>query len=194
MSNARPWVLVAGVVMTAALAYMARDAVQEFVVLPLAYVLWQLRGLSAGVAQLIQWGLLILAMSLVMAWQLIPQLRPQIRRAPRFLHRGGPVNSTAITLSRARSSNYFRWQLAHRLGRAAAELGSSASTGPWGPSAPAAIAGYLHAGLNQSFVDYASRRLPFTKPSAGALGVDPEEVVRYLEASLIQGGGHAERC
>jgi hypothetical protein len=193
VKRARPWILVAGALLTAILAYLAREAVHDFIVLPLAYGVWQLRGLLAGVAQLVQWGLLVVAMGLVMAWQLIPRLAPPSGRTPRRPASVGPVSATAIALVRARSSNYFRWQLAHRLGRAARTLGDVPSRSLQVGNASAAIADYLDAGLNRSFVDYASPKSLFGRPEKGPLGIDPEEVVQYLESHLTPGGGsHVE--
>jgi hypothetical protein len=91
MKTARPWLLVTGALMTAVLAYLARDVVHDFLILPLAYAAWQLRQLLAGVAQLVQWAVLVIAMGLVMAWQLIPRFGPGGQRRPRLLARHCPV-------------------------------------------------------------------------------------------------------
>ena len=98
------------------------------------------------------------------------------------------MNATAICLWRARSSNYFRWQLAHRLGRAASQLGEVPGDGLEPGSLSASIAQYLDAGLNHSFVDYSAPRFPFASPAAGPLGLAPEEVLRYLETHLMEVG------
>jgi hypothetical protein len=188
VKTARPWISIAGFALTAWLAYMARDAVHDFIVAPLAYGLWQIRAVLLGVAQLLQWGLLIVATALIMLWQLIPRLGPRGPAVTRAPHKNGAVNSTAVALMRSRSSNYFRWQLAHRLGRVSRQLdgpGRHAQV----EGRPTAIAQYLDAGLNRSFVDYASPRLPFTRPQAGVLSLNPEDVVDHLESLLGAGSG-----
>ena len=115
MKPGRLWLLIAAVLSAAALAYLGRDVVHDLVVVPVAYLLWQLSGLMAGVAQLVQWGILVVVMALVMAWQLVPRLAPRGHRVVGRTPREGPVHATAVSLWRGRSSNYFRWQLAHRL-------------------------------------------------------------------------------
>ncbi|HET6846616.1 MAG TPA: hypothetical protein VFH29_07260 [Anaerolineales bacterium] len=188
MKTARPWILIMGLALTAWLAYIARDAVQVFIVVPAAYGAWQLRALLLGVAQLLQWALLVVGMALIMFWQLIPSLGPRGRKVAMDSGRGGAVNSTAVALMRARSSNYFRWQLAHRLGRVARQLDAPGRHSE-ADGRPVAIAKYLDAGLNQSFVDHASPRLLFARPQAGVLSLNPADVVHHLESRLSAGGG-----
>jgi hypothetical protein len=189
VKTARLGLLAVLVLITAVAAYMARDLVREFVVLPLAYVLWQLRGLLDGVAQLVQWGILVSLLALVMAWQLVPRLAPPRRSLAGGPARGGPVKATAASLARARTSNYFRWQLANRLGRVARHLGQVPRTDPDASASTFRVNEYLDAGLNHSFVDYAARRVPFAARAVSPLDLDPEEAVRHLETHLTQSGG-----
>jgi hypothetical protein len=188
----RPWLLIALALIAGLLAYMARDLVQNVIVLPLAYLLWQLQGLMAGVAQLVQWVVLLALIALVLAWQLVPRLAPRNDRAPAAPIREGQVNATAVCLFRARKSNYFRWQLAHRLGRAAGQLGGLPAQSLPAGHAPDRMARYLDAGLNHSFVDYAAPRLSIRRHVDGPLELDPQEVVRFLEVNLPGGGVHAQ--
>lgn len=189
MKTARRWILVVGIVLTAWLAYVARDAVHEFIIVPVAYGVWQIRALLLGVAQLLQWGLLVVAMTLIMVWQLIPRLSRHEPARPRTHFRDGPVDSTALALLRARGSNYFRWQLAHRLGRVATYLENASGGNSLPESRPLAVARYLDAGLSRSFVDYASPRRLFGRPKPGDLDLDSQEVVHHLETRLSVGGG-----
>lgn len=188
VKGARPWILVAGAMVTAWLAYMARNAAYDLVIVPVAYGVWQLRALLGGVAQLLQWGLAVIVIALIMLWQLIPRLNLRGRAAPRVTRRDGQVNATAVALMRARGSNYFRWQLAHRLGRVARQLGGLPSRRVQPGRQPAAIASYLDAGLNQSFVDFATSKFPFSRQPADALDIDPEDVVQHLENVFLAGG------
>jgi hypothetical protein len=195
MNTARLWLLFTSILSAAVVAYLARDVVQNMIVVPLAYALWQLRGLLAGVAQLVQWVILIVVVALVMAWQLVPRLAPRSGRIATVPLREGPVNATAVSLSRARSSNYFRWQLAHRLGRAASQLGGIPVGDARAADVSYSIAAYLDAGLNHSFVDYAAPRLRFTRQVASPLHLDPEDVVHFLESHVMEAGGiHADNC
>ena len=57
----------------------------------------------------------------------------------------------------------------------------------------AAITRYLDAGVNHSFVEYATPRLPFGRPPGSPLDQAPEAVVRYLETHLLPDGDpHAD--
>ncbi len=188
MKRARPWLLFTAAISAGVLAYLARDTVRDLVLLPLAYLLWQLRGLLAGVAQLVQWAVLVAGMALIMAWQLVPKIAARGRRAARGSARNGAVHATAVSLWRARTSKYFRWQVAQRLGKAASQLADRSGSRNEPPDRDASIAEYLDAGVNHSFVEYSVAHLPFAAPSASPLDLAPQEVVEYLESHLTQGG------
>lgn len=186
MTTRRLWLVIGAVFSVAVFAYLGRDAVHDLVVLPVAYLLWQLRGLLSGVAQLVQWGILVVVTALVMAWQLVPRLVAPGRRPTSHALRSGPVNVTADSLWRARSSNYFRWQLAHRLGRAVSMLPTSPAADPLAGKLDAAIAAYLDAGVNHSFVEFSTPHLPFARRAGSPLDVSADEVVQYLERHVMR--------
>jgi hypothetical protein len=104
------------------------------------------------------------------------------------------VESAALWLHRARKSNYFKWQVAHRLGavwRRLEELeGRNAGRGdPEGH-----IAAYLAAGVNASFVDFPPARRFFSRRSPTPLDVAPGEVVNFLESNTyMDRGENADR-
>jgi hypothetical protein len=183
----RWWAALATITAIAAAAYVARSTILDLIILPTAYLLWQVRSLLAGIAQLILWGILVSVTGLVALWQLVPRLMSSPGHALEIQLREGPVQATANHLLRARSSNYFRWQLAHRLARAArecAELYGGADS-----KVPDDIGRYFDAGMNHSFVEYSAKAGPFTRPGAGPLDLDPAQAVRYLESRFMQGGG-----
>lgn len=183
----RPWLLLTLILLSVGVALATRDAVRDVVVLPLAYLLWRLRALLAGVAQLVQWAVLVSALTLVMAWQLVPRLKRPSRSAPRARGTTGPVEEAAIGVLNARSGHYFRWQLAHRLGVAArrlAEISAGDAAGP--PSSP--VSEYLAAGVDHSFVEFSSRPHSFSRRTRTALDIDPGDVLAYLEAQCLPEG------
>ena len=73
----------------------------------------------------------------------------------------GEVETLAGWIARARRGNYFKWQLANRLGRVAQRL-EELSGGPAGDLAvPNAVQAYLSAGIGRSFVDFPNSHRPF---------------------------------
>jgi hypothetical protein len=186
--------MIASLLLAAGLAFGVRDIIYDLIVVPLSYLIWQIGGLLRSVAQLVQWGILVIVLSLVLVWQLIPELKRPTRRGSKVLLTAGQIETMALGLLKARSSNYFKWQLAHRLGRVSRRLdehtGRSHDAGTPSPS----VMEYLAAGLNLSFVDFPARRHLFHHPVATALDTDPVEVIGYLEAQwFLNGDNHADR-
>jgi len=193
MNNRRLLMLAASVVLSVALAFAVRDVVYQVVVLPLSYVIWQLGVMFGAIPELIRWIALVVIFGLVLAWQLVPDLKPASRRPGARRSARGQVDLLALWLLRSRSSNYFKWQLAHRLGRVSQSLdglaGRDSVASPPGPG----VAEYLAAGLNNSFVDFPTRRHLLARSRTTALDVDPGAVVDYLESqTLVDRGNHAE--
>jgi hypothetical protein len=194
MKFARLSLLMLSIVLAAVLAFAAKDLVYGMVVLPLSYTTWQFGILFRAVPQLVWWTAVVVTVALVLGWQLVPEIRPAATsgvRPPRLV---GEVEEVARWLGRSRRSTYFRWQLAHRLGRVSRKLveigGRGSDAGP--PSAR--VEAYIAAGMNSSFVDFPAPRHPLARPRPTPLDVDPGEVVDYLESqSLMNRGNHADR-
>jgi hypothetical protein len=182
------------IVLSAILAFAARDLVYGMLVLPLSYAAWQLGILFRAVPQLVWWTAVVVTIAIVLGWQLVPEIRPAARSGVRSPPRIGDVEEVARWLRRSRRSTYFRWQLAHRLGRVSRKLmelnGRGAEDGP--PNAR--VGAYIAAGTKNSFVDFPASRLPLARPMVTPLDVDPGEVVDYLESQRIMNrGNHADR-
>ncbi len=166
------------------LAYLLRDVIYEVVVVPLAYTLWLLELLYLSVPQLVKWVLLIVLMCIGVLWKLIPDLPAASRPHSPNRSPEGRVASLAVGLQRARTSNYFRWLVANRLGRLARRLSDSSKVleGIGAGSDP--IQRYLNAGLNQSFVDFPGPRTRFGRRLPTPLDMEPGEIVEYLESRM----------
>lgn len=173
-------------------AFLLRDAVREVVIVPLAYLSWLGVLAYSFVPQFVKWALLVLAVCLALLWQLIPDPRPsapdrRLRAPPK-----GQVEQLAMWVLRARNSNYFKWQLAHRLGRMARELHQLSGGPPATGSGSEKVVQYLTAGTDHSFVEYPTRRIGFRDQAPTPLDLDPSEAVDYLESQMeIKHGGHA---
>ena len=193
MNGRRLLLLIASIALSAALAIALRNAVHDFLVVPLAYVAWQIAVLMGAVPEFARWLVLVVALGLLLAWQLVPDLRPASRLPARPREGMGPVETAATWLLRARASNYFKWQLAHRLGRVSRRLDELRGRKNGSAAASAAVVDYLAAGLDHSFADFPGPRGPFAYPSATPLDLDPAKVIEYLESqSFMNRESHAD--
>lgn len=194
MKFARLSLFVISIVLSAILALAARDLVYAMLVLPLSYAAWQLGILFRTVPQLVWWTAVVVTVALVLGWQLVPEIRPTARSGGRPPELIGEVEVVARWLQRSRGSTYFRWQLAHRLGRVSRKLleldGRRLEDAP--PNAR--VDAYIASGMENSFVDFPASHHPLARPKVTPLDIDPGEVVDYLESqSLLNRGSHADR-
>lgn len=176
---------------SAILAYLLRDVIYDLVVVPLAFTLWLLELVYLAIPQLVKWVALIVLLLLGVVWRLMPDLpAPAKPRSPRRLIEGR-VESLAGGIHRSRTSNYFKWQVANRLGRLARHISETPAFSETGEGGSESIRAYLAAGVHQSFVDFPTPRSPFARRLPTPLDVDPEEIVGYLESRMeLSHDGH----
>jgi hypothetical protein len=172
------------VMVSAILAYLLRDVVYQLVLVPLAYTLWLMELVYLAIPQLVKWVLLVALLFVGVVWKLIPE--PPASSKPRGSRRPteGRIESLAIGIHRSRTSNYFKWQVANRLGRLARRISQTRALPGAAAGAGTSIHGYLAAGLTQSFVDFPTPRTRFAKRPPTPLDVDPGEIVGYLESQM----------
>lgn len=166
------------------LASILREAVYRMVVVPLAYLIWILQFYYSAIPQWALWTTLIALLLLVVLWNLIPEVKPVVRRDPPRGPPEGQVEALALWIRKSRGGNYFKWQLANRLGRIARGLDESAGSGGRFPAADEAVQRYLDAGLNYSFVDFPSPRNRFRSAPKTPLEVNLNQVADYLASQM----------
>jgi uncharacterized protein (DUF58 family) len=178
-----PLLLVIGV-SSLLLAFFLQDAVYQMVVVPLAYAIWLVQFYYSAIPQWALWTALLALLFLAAVWSLLPEVKPVVRRDPRRGPPEGQVEALAVWIRKSRHGNYFKWQLANRLGRIARGLDEGAGSGGRFPSADEAVERYLDAGLNYSFVDFPSPRNRFRAAPKTALDADPKQVADYLASQM----------
>ena len=188
------WLVYAGVLLASLfLAFLVRDLARDLLIIPLAYLAWQVGLLYAAVPQLVKWAVAVLVLCIIVIWQLIPDFRPADTTSARRALPPGQVETLALWIHRARSSNYFKWQLANRLGRLAGRLESLA--GRRGRQRPrvASVEEYLAAGVQHSFVDFPVPRHRFQHRLPTPLDLPPLDAIEYIESQMeIASGRHTQ--
>jgi hypothetical protein len=183
-------------VLAVVLAFALRDAVEEAIIGPAAYVWWVVGILWRSVPQLLFWtiaavGVLILVLdSLLPGAQAIPSRRVPAKPSPAR----GPIEEVAEWMRRAPKGTYLKWRVANRLGVLAQELlaqregrekrrPSTRLVGrDWSP--PEGIADYLEAGLSGPFAQHVPPRRPWSRVAATPLDIDPGAAIAYLEKQM----------
>lgn len=187
----RKWMLgLAGAALALAVfAFWLRDAIHALVVVPLAYLLWELSVVYAFIpGQLIWAGLLILVLMAMIA-SFLPQGRLSPVRERARKPAAGQIEALSGWMVKARRGTYFKWRIANRLGRIMRQMSEGPAAGSRLSSADAALDGYLEAGLNGSFMDYPPPANPFAAPTPTPLDLDPRLALDYLESQMEQTRG-----
>ena len=202
-------ILLAALAVSAALviAIFLRDAVEQLIILPAAYILWWLGALYRFVPQPVLWFLVVLAMLYLTLESIAGKFDWPFRRKKQNQAVLGPLGEFASQIERKAGGIYFKWQVARTLGEIAMDLQSlhqpvrrrklDFDKG----SASADVVRYLDAGINTSFSDYplkggylffGSIPLPdwlpfperFRRLPPTPFDIDIEPVIDYLESQM----------
>jgi hypothetical protein len=177
------WLSLAGIlVISLVLAFFLRDVVYGVLIVPLAYLFYLGRYYYTAIPQLFLWILLLLLLFVSVAWNFIPEARPATRKKRFRKPAEGQVETLTQWIHKARKGNYFKWQLANRLGRISRRINEL--SGQRANPGSEAVEKYLDAGLNHSFVDFPMSRNRFRPPATTALDLDPKDAVEYLESQM----------
>ncbi len=195
MTQRRIFLIVAVVVITASLAYALRDAMNEWVIVPLAYLWWVIVLYYRVIPQTILWLLLMAAILFTAVRTFLLTIPVQQKKITLRQTSAGPIEELALTMEKQKRGIYYKWLIANRLGKVARELLDQREGQftvrrflrlkgrDWDP--PQAVDAYLEAGLNGSFADYPQTRWSYPVPTP--LDEHPAHVIEYLEGEMETG-------
>jgi hypothetical protein len=186
------WILLGGALTASAvLTFFLRDVMYQTVVLPLSYLFWVAWVYYSAIPQLFLWIAFLIILLITVISGFVPDGGGNGRTEQKRRSGPGRVETLAIWVRKGRQGNYFKWQIANRLGRLAVELaemsGRYART-QFGEE-NGAVQRYLDAGLNSSFVDYPTPPNRFRRPAPTPLDLNPKEAVDYLESQMEMSRG-----
>ncbi len=186
----RRWRLLLGVgAVSMVLAYFLRDVIYDVVIVPLAYALWVGKLFYSAIPQWILWTVLLAVLILAVIWNMLPQGRISERKEPKRRPAKGAVEELAVWIVKSRHGNYFKWQLANRMGRIARSFNETSGPHTTFQSGDQAVDQYLDAGLNYSFVDFPTHRNRFERAPQTPLDLDPRKAADYLESQMENKSG-----
>ncbi|HEX6036372.1 MAG TPA: hypothetical protein VFY83_18170 [Anaerolineales bacterium] len=192
----RALVLIGILIIAGLLAFPLREMIFNAVVIPVAYITWNLGLLYRTFSQGILWWVLIFLVLLMLAVSLA--VRPNFR--PRTIVKTKPpqgqVEHFAVWIQRAEKGIYFKWLVANRLGRLAYQILLHRESGrprsvfapllgaDWEPRKE--LQQYLETGLHGSFADFPHAK-KLSKPQHTPLDLDVVEAVEFLESQVENG-------
>lgn len=171
------------------LAFSFAGTVREFIILPMAYYLWELGRFYRAVPQQLYWAALIVIVLYFVAITLYDMSLGADSGRKDSPHRGR-VEALARALEQRHRGVYFKWHIANMLAEVAINIlnhqerllpGRKLQGRIHNP--PPEVEEYLHAGISTTFADYPTPGR-FRRPSATPFDVDLDLVVGYLESEL----------
>ncbi len=118
----RGLILIVALMIAALLAFPLRETIYEIVVIPAAYIAWNLNLVYQTFSQGIWWWVIAFIVFFMIAFSLMPQPQLRPRSGPKPKPPQGQVESLSVWLRRAESGVYFKWLVANRLGKLAYQI------------------------------------------------------------------------
>jgi hypothetical protein len=193
----RGLLLIAILVIAALLAFPLRDTIYELVVIPAAYVAWNINLVYQSFSQGIWWWLVVFLVLFMLVFSLVPRPQPRARNGPKSRPPQGPVEGLSMWMRRAESGVYFKWLVANRLGKLSYQILVQRENGrprsvfapligtDWEPTRE--LQTYLESGLHGSFADFPNTKRRFSSQRPTPLDLDVAQAVDFLEAQVENG-------
>jgi hypothetical protein len=203
-TRARRWLILLGALIIAAiLAFPLRDTIYKTVVIPAAFVIWNLAIVYRSLSQGIWWWIIIILVLFMLVFSLIPEAKIRGRAQSKPKPQSGPVESLTAWMRKAEKGTYFKWLVANKLGKLAYQILLHRESGrprsvfapllgaDWEPRKE--LQNYLEIGLHGSFADFPHVSRPFGTAPKTPLDFDVTEAVEFLESQVENGKSGPQR-
>ena len=189
----RGLILIAALIIAGMLAFPLRETIYGIVVIPVAYIAWNLNLVYQSFSQGIWWWVVAFVVFFMLIFSLMPQAQLRSGGGPKSRPPQGQVESLSVWLGRAESGTYFKWLIANRLGKLAYQILLHRESGrprsvfapllgtDWEPSKE--LRDYLETGLHGSFADFPNSGL-LSPRQPTPLDFNVAEAVRFLELQV----------
>ena len=194
----RRGLILAGIAVIAAiLAVPMRETIYRMIVIPAAYLGWELGLAYRSLPQTFWWWVVLVIIFYMLVFSMLPQFKPVRRPGPKPLPRHGQVEDFSVWIGRTKKGIYFKWLVANRLGKLAYQILLHRESGrprsvfnplvgeDWEPSKD--LQDYLETGLHGSFSDFSGPASPFAAPPKTPLDYEVREAVEFLESQVENG-------
>lgn len=192
MKRRRLILLGAFFLVAAAMAYFLQDLIRSALFVPVSYLWWGFNIMYRSVAQLVYWVLVVVGIALMAFGSLYGNERGRELVEEERSSLQGPLETTAMQISRTGKGVYYKWLIANRMGKLARSILTLRDGQPsaqnntlagqdWNP--PAEVGAYLESGLTRTFADFPRQRR-FSRPPETPFDIDLDQVIAYLESQM----------
>lgn len=193
----RVLILACVLLIAALLAFPLRETLYQAIIIPSAFVAWNLNRLYYSFSQSSWWWVIVFIVLFLLSFSLVPQAPARRQAEVKADPPQGQVEGLARSLQKAQRGIYFKWLIANRLGKLAYQILLHRESGrppsfftpltgaDWEPSQE--LQAYLETGLRGSFADFPQDNRPLSTPQKTPLDLDIAEAVEFLESHLENG-------
>ncbi len=189
--------LFVGLIIVALLALLLDEAVLTRIILPIAKLIWLIKGYYGASLQKTYWVFALTIAALIFAFSFRLSDFEQRHRREHSKKPLGPVQDLSFWIQRARESAFPRWHVAHLMAELALDItdrrklrnrSAQQLSGPdWNP--PQEVKQYLDAAIASDYRDFKNVRKT-DRNSSTPLDQDIEPVVNYLESYMEADDDH----
>ena len=177
----RALILLGALVIAALLAFPLRETIHDSVVVPAAFIGWNLNLIYLSFSQGIWWWVIVFVVFLMVFASLLPRSSFPHRVETAAKSHQGQVQGLAVWLQKAEGGVYFKWLIANKLGKLAHQILLYRESGKersvfaplmgedWQPTPE--LQEYLEKGLHGSFAEFPNTKLPFGARPSHTIGL-----------------------
>ena len=175
------WFSIASVILFAILLIIYRNQVSGFLLFSASYLAWSLNLVGYIIPPQGIWIMLLVLIVYIAVGSFYGGSWRSEKRKAESGPPVGPVEAMADWIEERRRGVYFKWRIAHLLGKVH-EAHQRNTSGRMLPPTEK-VSSYLDAGLNSSYVDFPTPSI-FKKNEPTVLDIDLEPVLDYLEEQM----------
>ena len=185
VKNWKPLFSTALLILVTILLFPVRRAVTGALMSFAAYLVWSVNILGVVIPQQILWAFLLVLILYIAIGSFYGKRYREEKSSEEQSPVIGVVEAMAGYIEERHRGIYFKWQIAHLLGKIQQTIQESASRGTSSriPLPSDRVQAFLDAGVNTSYADYAPDGFVI-KNNSTPLDIELEQVVAYLEEQM----------
>jgi len=181
INDLKRWFSIASVILVAGILLVFRNQIVGVLVYSFSYLVWSLNLFGRIIPPQGVWIALVILILYVAVGSFYGKRSKDESRPMEANPVLGPVEAMADWIEERRRGVYFKWRIAHLLGRV--HQSHYQNTSGRVQAAPPEIEAYLDAGLNKSYMDFPTPSV-FKKNEPTVLDIELEPVLDYLEEQM----------
>ena len=181
INDVKRWVSIASVILLAGVLLFFRNQIAGNLVYSFSYLVWSFNLFGRIIPPQGVWIMLVILIVYIAVSSFYGKRSKEEKSRMETTQVVGPVEAMASWIEERQRGVYFKWRIAHLLGRVH-EVHHKNTSGRMSPPSKE-VEAFLDAGLNASYMDFPTPSR-FKKNEPTVLDIDLEPVLDYLEEQM----------